>query len=514
MTWIWVAATTLMTWSVFGISLLGATAFHSRRWEQEFAKAASQEEERRGLSDRKLSRNEHDAVDTMKGRKSPHPDNLAAPFHGLGLRAFAVLAGYSDPRELAMLVADRRRELLGRALERQAAQARRFTTVRWAVHAWVVQKRLSRTEVAVKGIVWLGRRSVNEVTAIVKEYSTKLGVIAVFVSSPYWLLTRDHAGALAAPDLIGLLTKLVLPGLVLWAIGVLLCRILVAHAGSPRTWPRRKVVGASLTACVCIAAGAGAQLVSSLVADQNWSVWSYADDHSHNNIRIGAAIASMTLLWMTIVAARSVLNWRLLTSERIAAVALSAVLLAISLLAIGVVFAGAVASLLRTVAISFFVLGCLVFSASWVFKAYECFGRYTSLARAGVEVPRGGFSRWLLGVWLLSVTAIVVCAGTPAATDNTAVGLALIVPAMVTALGTVPVMVVTVLFVRRVNTYFERHATAEAENNLSGQSSGEDQRLPNRRKASRNTGFGLASGNASRTSANACSTPTPERSVP
>ncbi len=514
MTWIWVAATTLMTWFVLGISLLGATVFRSRRWEQEFAKAANQEVIRRGLQDRTLSRDEQNAVDTMAGNKPAHPDNLGVPLHGLGLRAFAVLAGCSDSRELAVLIAERRKELLGRALERQAVQARRFTTVRWAARAWVVQKWLSRAEVAVKGIVWLGRRSVNEVTAIVKEYSAKLGVVAVFASSPYWLLTRDHDGALSAPDLIGVLTKLVLPGLVLWAMGVLLCRIVVAHAGPPRTWPRRKVIVASLTAFTSIAAAAGAQLVSSSLADRQWSWWADLDDHSHNSIRVGAAIASVTFLWLTVGTMWTAFNRRLHASARITAVGLGASLLAIGLPAADLVVTGAVTSLLRTWAIWLLAVAGLAVVVSWVFKAFEWCGRYTTLASAGVEVPRRGFSRWLLGVWFLSVAAFVVFAGTPAATDNAAVVLALIVPAMVTALGTVPVMVVTVLFVRRVNTHFERHATAIAENSLSGQPPDDAQELHNRRNASRNTGLGLASGSTSSTLANACSAPTPERCAP
>ncbi len=514
MTWIWVAATTLTTWFMVGILALGATVFRSRRWEQDFAKAASREQERRGLTDRKLTVDEHDAVDTMDGNKPAHPDNLGVPFRGFGLRAIAVLAGYSDSRELAMLIAGRRRELLGRALARQSAQALRFATARWTARAWILQKRISRIEVAAKGIVWLGRRSVNEVTAIVKEYSTKLGVVAVFASSPYWLLTRDLEGAVSAPDLIGLVTKLVLPGLVLWAMGVLLCRIVVAHAGSPRTWPRRKVIAASLTGFISIAAAAGAQLVSSSLADRKWSWWADSGSHSHNGIRVGAAIAAVTFLWMTVVAAWRAFNRRLLASVRIAAAGLSAFLLAIDLLAADLAVTGAVTPSLRTMAIWFLTLACFAIFLSWVFTAYELFGRYTTLVRAGVEVPRRGLSRWLVGVWFLSVATVVVFAATPDATHNTAVGLALIVPAMVTALGTVPVMVVTVAFVRRVNAYFERHATAVTEGCLPDQVSGDAQRLLNRRNASRNIGFGLASGSSASTSANACSAPTSQDCAP
>ena len=146
---------------------------------------------------------------------------------------------------LAAHVVERRESLLGDALQGQLRQVARFRTVRAASRAWVVQKRLRRIEVAVRGVVWLLPRALNEITAIVKEYTTKLGVVSVFVGALYWrLVTSQDGSGPSAPDVIGLLTKLVLPGLVLWVIGVLLFRVIVAHAGSPRSWPRRAVITA------------------------------------------------------------------------------------------------------------------------------------------------------------------------------------------------------------------------------------------------------------------------------
>lgn len=234
MIWIWVAATTATTWFLAMVLVLGATAFRSRHWAEAFTTIAKWEEERRGLDSRKLTSDERHAIGVMIGPEPASPDDSGKPFRGLGLRTFSIVSGYGDVRALAAHVVERRETLLGDALGRQLRQVARFRTVRWASRAWVVQKQLSRIEVAVRGIVWLLPRSLNEIAAIVKEYSTKLGVVAVFLSSLYWLLVRNKDGSgLSAPDVIGLLTKLGLPGLVLWAMGVLLFRALVAPRRSP-----------------------------------------------------------------------------------------------------------------------------------------------------------------------------------------------------------------------------------------------------------------------------------------
>jgi multisubunit Na+/H+ antiporter MnhB subunit len=145
-------------------------------------------------------------------------------------------------------------------------------------------------EVAVRGMVWLLPRSLNEVTAIVKEYSTKLGVVAVFACSAYWLLVRTHDDSgLSAPDVIGLLTKLALPGLVLWAVGVLLFRVVVARAGPPKSWPRRAVITASLAVGAGIASAAAADFTAKKLQPHEQQWLAHVDSNNPITFRIVTA---------------------------------------------------------------------------------------------------------------------------------------------------------------------------------------------------------------------------------
>ena len=462
MTWIWVAATTATTLFLIMAVVLGATAFRSRHWDKAFTAIARWEEERRGLTNRKLSPDDKRAVRVMVGPESANPDDSGRPFRGLGMRTFSILNGYGDIRALAAHVVERRETLLGDALQRQLRQVARFRTVRWASRAWVVQKWLSRIEVAVRGMVWLLPRSLNEITTIVKEYSTKLGVVAVFLSSPYWLLVRNQDGSgLSAPDVIGLLTKLVLPGLVLWAMGVLLFRVLVAHAGAPRTWPRRAVVTAGLAAAISIALTVAANRIAEKLGPLEEKWLAQVDSNDPTTVRVFAALLVAGFLWIACRSAVNALDKTTLMSGRIGALAAGTILVAISIPMAGLAATGTVASPLTTAMYAMFLTACsfgLVSAAYWVL---EWIDRYKTLVRHGVKVPRRGFSWWLFGAWVLSMSMVPVLATIPADVQNGGIELALLVPTVFATLGTFPIVLVTALFVRRVNAHFERHMTVD-----------------------------------------------------
>jgi hypothetical protein len=56
---------------------------------------------------------------------------------------------------------------------------------------------------------------------------------------------------------------------------------------------------------------------------------------------------------------------------------------------------------------------------------------------------------------------VPVLATIPADVQNGGIELALLVPTVFATLGTFPIVLVTALFVRRVNAHFERHMTVD-----------------------------------------------------
>lgn len=462
MTWSWVAATTAINGFLVMVLVLGATVFRTRQWDEAFTEIARWEAERRGLDRRKLTPDERHAVDVMVGEEPARADDTCSPFRLLVVHTLSILSGYGDARSLAAHVVERRESLLGDALQRQLRQVARFRTVRDASRAWVVQKRLRRIEVAVRGVVWLLPRALNEITAIVKEYTTKLGVVSVFVGALYWRLVRNQDGSgPSAPDVIALLTKLVLPGLVLWVIGVLLFRVIVAHAGSPRSWPRRAVIAVGLAVAVGIALSAGLDLIGDRlgpVADK-WRV--QMDSNDPTTFRLVTALFLGGLLWIARLPAANALDKKMLMSGRVGALAATATLVAISIPMAGLVAAGTVASPLRTAMYAMILAACILVFVSLVYKGFELIDRHRTLVRDGVRVPRRGFSWWLIGAWILATITGLVLGVIPANTSNSTTELALLMPALFATLGMFPIAIVTALFVRRVNTHFEVHKTAD-----------------------------------------------------
>jgi|GEM_PF-4626512 len=218
-----------------------------------------------------------------------------------------------------------------------------------SIDTWILQRQFGRLEVAARGARWLLLRALDEIVSIVKVYSTKLGVVAVFLSSPYWLLVRGQSQVeVAADDVIGFLTKLVLPGLSIWAMGVLMFRILVGYVGPPRSWRKRAVVkGGLLSAAVVGVAGAAGLLGRKLgVLEQTWPARIGPTDPTVARMVVGT-VALVGLLWLAAIGAGDALDRALRLSSRTWSLATSLFLLAMSIFTAGFVISGTATSLTR-----------------------------------------------------------------------------------------------------------------------------------------------------------------------
>ncbi|MEB3051807.1 hypothetical protein KV112_19020 [Mycolicibacter sp. MYC123] len=408
------------------------------------------------MTSRQLTEEERHAVALMKGLPPADPNNLASPLNGMGIRAYLVLSGSPDLRVIAAQITRQRESLLQRMVLRQTRRVERIRTIRWASRVWVVQRRLSRFEVAARGIGWLLLHTLHEIAAIVSAYSTKLGVAAVFLSSPYWLFVKDQNGSgLAADDVMGFLTKLVLPGLSLWAMGILLFRMAVSRFGPPRNWQWALVIKIVLLMAVIDSLMAGAWLLGKKL---QLSGLVHVDPKGPMTIRVVGVLVLAFWIFLVGSMACSAIDQTLLKSERVKALAVSLTLLTFPVM--GFVGSRTVTPSIRVGLIATSVVLLLLWLIGFVYRIGEWFERYTSLVRQGVDVPRRGFSRRLLGAWLLSV-ALVPIGLIPADATNNAVQLALIAPMMLALLGAFVVLPITARFVRRVNVYFEQHETAK-----------------------------------------------------
>jgi hypothetical protein len=460
--WMWGTALTAMVWFLAMVGAAGATVFRSRQWDAAFREIAVWELQRRGFSDRKWSLAEEKAVCLMFGKTPTIAGDNGMPFEGLILSAFAVLSGYGDRRELAALLIARREVLLSEALERQLRRAARFWTARWASRAWIAQKWFSRLHVAFRGIAWLLPRSLNEIAAIVKEYSTKLGVVAVFAGAVYWVAIDDQEGIRASgPDIVGFLAGLVLPSLVCWAMAVLLFRILVAFAGPPKNWSRRGLLVVGLTVAISV----GLILVSEIAStgfaliEPRWLAQvDFAEPITH---RITAAMLAMGFVWMAYKSALRALDRFRRASDRIGALGICAMVLGFAIPLAGMAASGTALPALRTAMLASIAVSLAMVAVSSGWRACEWIDRYVRLARDGVSVPRRGFSWQLIAVWVLSMAMLGVQAVLPTNVRKSSLGLALEIPPLLAILGMIPLAVISVLFVRRVNTYFERHTTEQ-----------------------------------------------------
>jgi hypothetical protein len=451
MSWLWVLVAMAATWFMISVFVTGALAFRAPEWSEAFHHFAFLEARRRGLADRKWSVEEGTAIAKMAG---PEPVNLENV--DMEIEALAVLSG-NDLKELAVDISARREALLGRMLDRQLGRVEHVDTIRWTARIWVIQKFFSRLEVAIRGVVWLVPRCLTEIVNIIKSPSPYLGVIAGFLGLAYWLLVRGHDGAEPDPlTTLGSLTKIIPIAVLLWAIGVLLFRLLVLRFGTPSSWSRRAVVTTSVAIPTTVILAAVAQFVSNKLGEHVHVSLDRVDNHDPTTIRITAAAMAIGFLWLIQQPLRNFLSKELLTSDRIGSLSAIATLVSFSTFLLGLAVWGSMPEVVRVAGLTVFGIALCLGFVSCVFSAIEWVRRCRSLARTGIEVPRRG-CHWWLGTLIAAWVGLAVLSSIHALVSAPIVQLALVFVGLVAFVSIWPAAITTWLFVRRVNTYFERH---------------------------------------------------------
>lgn len=453
MSWLWVPVAMAATWFMIAVFIGGMVSFRAPEWSEAFHHLAFLEARRRGFADRKWSLEDAVAISKMAGPEPVSSENVDAETQ---IHALAVLSG-SDIEDLTADITARREALLGRMLDRQLGRVQHIRTIRWTARIWVIQRFLSRLEVAIRGMAWLVPRCLAEIVAIIKSPSPYLAVIAGFIGLLYWLLVRGNDGADPDPlTTLGNLTKIIPVAVLLWAIGVLLFRMLVVYFGPPSSWSRRAVVMTSVAIPAAVVLAAGVQFVSNKLGEHENRWLDRTDSHDPTTIRITLGAMAIGFLWMVLRPVRNFLNKQLLMSGRVGSLSVIALLVSFSIFSLGMAVWGSMPEVVRVAGLTVFGIALCLGLVGDVFYAIEWVGRCRWLARAGIKVPRHG-CHWWLGTSIAALVGLGVLSSIHALASAPIVQLVLVFLVLVAFVSIWPAAILEWLFVRRVNANFERY---------------------------------------------------------
>lgn len=449
MDWFWFPAALVSTWFLIAVLVVGAVAFRAPTWSNAFYGLAWDEAVRRGL-DRGIPSLQAEAmVLKMAGDEPTTPE-----YPDMELKALAVLSGSTNLAELTAEIQARRDALLEQMCDRQCRRVEHISTLRWASRIWIAQRFLSRLEVAARGVVWLIGQCLKEIGNLIKSVSVNVGIAGVFVGLAYWLMSRerDDGGPSQILGDIGIYGTI---AVILWAISVLLYRLVVLRFGPPWSWPRRVVITTVIAAPITVAVAFAAQIASRWLGERQQQWLDHVDTTSPAAQRVVAALFAVGCIWMLRVPIK-VLRYRsLLMSDRLGTLSSIAIFSALAVAAGGRVISDTYSSGLRFTFFALLLIASLFGLLSGIFEVTEWFGRYQWLRQAKVAIPRRGFSWWLVGGWIGSFVTLGVVSSIRTLSAHNIVQLLLIIPTLFSVLGMIPVLIITTLFVRRVNKYYE-----------------------------------------------------------
>ncbi|WP_100475426.1 hypothetical protein [Mycobacteroides abscessus] len=453
MIWLWVPLEIISVLLVLVVVVTGTTVFRAPEWAAAFHELARQEARRRGFTIRQISLNDGLAIQRMAGETPETPEDSE-----LELKMIGVLSGSTDDYALTADLAERRQKLLDRMLHRQLRRVEQISTIQWASRVWVAQRFVSRAEIALRGIAWLALRCFKLMLKLTATPAAGAAIISVFIGLPYWQATRN--GAPTDPSqLLGTLGSIGLAiAVVVWPAGVLIYRLLVACFGPARHWQKRSVVLACTLVPLAIGLSTGAQYIGEKLQTQHFS--ERVDSSDPTTMRITMAAMALGFLWIIHRPWRSFRDKQLLTSNRIGALGVIAVLVSFSIFLLGVAVWGYMPQPVRVSGMTIFGIALCIQLLSAVFSTIEWVGRWRWVINAGASIPKRG-CLWWLGTTVVSWVGLGLLSSIPALAHVPWVVLPLVVMALIAFVAVWPAAIMTWLFVRRVNTEFERRQISE-----------------------------------------------------
>ena len=434
----------------------GHDAVKSPQWDRRFREAGAVELYRRGVFARKNTVEELSALENMVGNEPPHGYREDS---GDTYKVIAILSGSTDRARMGADLDRRRSRLLGVALERQFRRVRNVHDIKWVYRLWFVQRLLSSAEVSVRGAIWMVPRSVGVVGNSFGTYSKHISVSAVLFGLFWWgVLARDSE----MQSVVASITGTGLIGGVLFAVGHVWWAVLVARFGPPETWERWGVVRGLCLLGVLGAAFAVA--MSGIVQKTNSALIAFTE-------RIEPADGGRPTWWHGVLllagvgwavrnCVRNAAHPLLVTRDRLGFVMGAGVFTGV-----GVAYTGIA---LNVHARGFMIAGgALIFGSLSgigaviaILTARDRFCRYRFLTAAGYTVPRKGFRCWALVTWFVVSGGLVawleLTTSRPGSTGYLVEQWAALMVIVTLTLTFVPGMIVTLMYMRRIDRDFSR----------------------------------------------------------
>ncbi|MGW0175680.1 hypothetical protein ACWDUM_17815 [Rhodococcus sp. NPDC003322] len=450
-------------------ALAGAAAFRSPAWNPTLHRAAGVELTRRGYFARPTSTVEDAAAAGMCGTAVQSADED----EDSGIVDLIRLLGCgSDDDEMVDDLDSRRDAFLETAVRRQFARVENVADLRLASRLWRFQRFLNELEIGARGAWWLGRLSLDKQSAAIRNYATQVAFGATLLGVVWW--TVGTALDASDRDLLTTVAKFTGCGAflgALFAIAQFWRSLLVLRWGPISRWTGRGVLtGAGLVAVVSAlflsgvsGAAAGAAEYLARATDRFTS--------TGLSVSIGGVLLIAALLWVVWRSVSAMRRGRGTPSERLGTAAVAVFLMAMTVPVALMVLRLPLESAFTASAWVAVVGGGLLGGAAMLAWCREWWVRYRTLVDAGYPLRRYGFRWSMLLTWSVAFAVFAVLAGTADGSNHRSspgvevvVECALAVLAIVVVLLLPPGLVVTYLFVRRVNAQYqrremERHST-------------------------------------------------------
>ncbi|WP_131832117.1 ankyrin repeat domain-containing protein [Mycobacteroides abscessus] len=293
-------------------------------------------------------------------------------------------------------------------------------------------------------------------TDLISRPGRVVTVIAVFVGAWVLWIKRD-----SDTDLFHLISGLAIggPALVcIWALGVITYRWIVANAGPPSEWNRRRAIQGALILTACMGLAAGMQKLSDWLKNKNYlgHYLDSVDPHNINSMRVFCVLMMAGALVPMSRAARATLFPYLPASEKIGFVSFIFFLFSVQILLGGIAINGYSDTWSHTAGMIAIGVSLIVMFCSWIVSGVEWVGKYKKLRSQRIEIPRKGFSPRLFAFWTISVLILTVGVPLSGKIRSPMLELLLLPLMLFAGFGFYYLLATSYFYVRRVTRIYER----------------------------------------------------------
>ncbi len=448
--WIGLALALPIMWSSLLVVFAGSRAFRSSAWRESIRQAAIFEVRRRGIVGKRISAESLAAIYKMVGDEAEEADTTDA--HDTAIWALTGEDGEALEAELAA----NRQLMLDETINRLRTSVENVHTIVNASKIWVAQIIHSRTRVALRGVWWLLPRFIRNMTDLISRPGRVVTIVAVFVGAWVLWIKRD-----SETDLFHLISGLAIggPALVcIWALGIITYRWIVANAGPPAEWNRRRVIQGTFVIPICMGLAVGMQKLSDWLKNKDYlgRYLDSVDPHSSNTMRVFCLLMIVGALVPMSRAARATMFPDLPISEKTGFVSFILFLFSVQILLGGIAVNGYSDTLSHTAGLIAFALSFLVMFCSWIMSGVEWVGKYKELRSRNIEVPRKGCSPRIFAYWIGSALLLAVAIPVNSQLRSSLIDLLLFPVVLFTGFGFYYLIAVSYFYIRRVSRIYER----------------------------------------------------------